>query len=125
MNRLTNPTRQLAAGIAAAQTCALYNITDPVAEIPLLVLINNTAREYHRAVVDLATAEAAWRSFSARNTQDDPAHAEHHQRVMAARALLADLTTQLTQSFRDHDRATGAETDRVVVREDDAVVACA
>lgn len=98
-----------ARGIAAAQTCELYGITDPVTEIPLLALIAKTAREHLDAVRDLRRSEDAWRKFAAGNAYDDPAHEEHRQRTMAARTLVQSLDLQLGMALRDHSIATGAE----------------
>lgn len=46
------------------------------------------ARNYRRCVREYTQATGAWQAFSATHPADDPAHAEHHMRVVAARMAL-------------------------------------
>lgn len=46
------------------------------------------ARNYRRCVRQYHAARQAWQEFSTRHPQEDPAHEEHHRRVIAARQAL-------------------------------------
>lgn len=46
------------------------------------------ARNYRRCAGEYIKAVGAWQTFTATHPHDDPAHQEHHQRVVSARLAL-------------------------------------
>lgn len=72
----------------AERACRAAGITDPVAELPLLVKLASTARQFRAASTRYNSARQAWSSFAARGDEHDPLHEEHRQRVLAARNAL-------------------------------------
>lgn len=54
------------------------------------------ARVFRAADREFKTATSAWQTFSALHPADDPAHDEHHRRVLAARQALNGADVEFT-----------------------------